>query len=167
MIQYQILQTNITWTVWEIIRRITNEILGVWKKLFSVKQAEIVCNSNRSNLFLRRLWSQIWEFCWGRVWRCFTLSSQRTSNVGHQQFFESQIAARFHVKNKVMTSLLPHQVKRYLRHLMFTICVHWYCFSFVYQGYEPDNEIAKVSQSFAQEVGICGLSMIVDHKNTQ
>ena len=95
MIQYQILQTNITWTVWEIIRRITNEILGVWKKLFSAKQAEIVCNSNQSNLFLRRLWSQIWEFCWGRVWRCFTLSSQRTSNVGHQQFFESQIAARF------------------------------------------------------------------------
>ena len=29
MIQYQILQTNITRTVWEIIRRITNKILGV------------------------------------------------------------------------------------------------------------------------------------------
>ena len=132
MIQYQILQTNITWTVWEIIRRITNEILGVWKKLFSVKQAEIVCNSNRSNLFLRRLWSQIWGFCWGRVWRCFTLSSQRTSNVGHQQFFESQIAARFHVKNKVMTSLLPHQVKRYLRHLVYHMCsliLFFFCIS--------------------------------------
>ena len=29
MIQYQILQTDITRTVWEIVRRITNEILGV------------------------------------------------------------------------------------------------------------------------------------------
>ena len=29
IIQYQILQTNITRTVWEIVRRITNEILGV------------------------------------------------------------------------------------------------------------------------------------------
>ena len=29
MIQYQILQTDITGTVWEIVRRITNEILGV------------------------------------------------------------------------------------------------------------------------------------------
>ena len=29
MIQYQILQTNITRTVWEIVRRIVNEILGV------------------------------------------------------------------------------------------------------------------------------------------
>ena len=29
MIQYQILQTNITRTVWEIVRRIANEILGV------------------------------------------------------------------------------------------------------------------------------------------
>ena len=29
MIQYQILQTNITRTVWEIIRRITYKILGV------------------------------------------------------------------------------------------------------------------------------------------
>ena len=29
MFQYQILQTNITRTVWEIVGRITNEILGV------------------------------------------------------------------------------------------------------------------------------------------
>ena len=29
MIQYQILQTDIRRTVWEILRRITNEILGV------------------------------------------------------------------------------------------------------------------------------------------
>ena len=29
LIQYQILQTNITITVWETVRRITNEILGV------------------------------------------------------------------------------------------------------------------------------------------
>ena len=29
IIQYQILQTNIQRTVWEIVRRITNEILGV------------------------------------------------------------------------------------------------------------------------------------------
>ena len=29
MIQYQILQTNITWTVWQTVRRITNEILEV------------------------------------------------------------------------------------------------------------------------------------------
>ena len=29
IIQYQILQTNITRTVWEIVRRITNEILRV------------------------------------------------------------------------------------------------------------------------------------------
>ena len=28
-IQYQILQTNITKTVWQTVRRITNEILGV------------------------------------------------------------------------------------------------------------------------------------------
>ena len=28
-IQYQILQTNITRTVWQTVRRITNEILGV------------------------------------------------------------------------------------------------------------------------------------------
>ena len=35
MIQYQILQTNITRTVWQIVRRITNEILGV-KRLSEV-----------------------------------------------------------------------------------------------------------------------------------
>ena len=29
LIQYQILQTNITRTVWQTVRRITNEILGV------------------------------------------------------------------------------------------------------------------------------------------
>ena len=29
MIQYQILQTNITRTIWQTIRRVTNEILGV------------------------------------------------------------------------------------------------------------------------------------------
>ena len=29
LIQYQILQTNITRTVWQIVRRITNEILGI------------------------------------------------------------------------------------------------------------------------------------------
>ena len=29
MIQYQILQTNITRTIWQTVRRITNEILGV------------------------------------------------------------------------------------------------------------------------------------------
>ena len=29
LIQYQIFQTNITKTVWQIVRRITNEILGV------------------------------------------------------------------------------------------------------------------------------------------
>ena len=29
LIQYQILQTNITRTVWKIVRRITDEILGV------------------------------------------------------------------------------------------------------------------------------------------
>ena len=29
MIQYLILQTNVTRTVWEIVRRITSEILGV------------------------------------------------------------------------------------------------------------------------------------------
>ena len=38
MIQYQILQTNITRTVWQTVRRITNEILGVkgWKYWSSV-----------------------------------------------------------------------------------------------------------------------------------
>ena len=29
LIQYQILQTDIMWTVWQTVRRITNEILGV------------------------------------------------------------------------------------------------------------------------------------------
>ena len=29
LIQYQIFQTNITKTVWQTVRRITNEILGV------------------------------------------------------------------------------------------------------------------------------------------
>ena len=29
LIQYQILQTNITRTVWQIVRRITNQILGI------------------------------------------------------------------------------------------------------------------------------------------
>ena len=29
MIQFQILQTNFMWIVWETVRRITNEILGV------------------------------------------------------------------------------------------------------------------------------------------
>ena len=33
--QYQILQTNITRTVWQTVRRITNEILGV-KRLSSL-----------------------------------------------------------------------------------------------------------------------------------
>ena len=29
LIQYQILQTNVTRTIWQTVRRITNEILGV------------------------------------------------------------------------------------------------------------------------------------------
>ena len=33
-LQSQILQTNIIWIVWEAVRRITNEILGV--KVFSI-----------------------------------------------------------------------------------------------------------------------------------
>ena len=34
LIQYQILQTNITRTVWQTVRRITNKIMGV--KRFSI-----------------------------------------------------------------------------------------------------------------------------------
>ena len=38
MIQYQILQTNIMRIVWKMVRRITNEILGVKKGLKRVKK---------------------------------------------------------------------------------------------------------------------------------
>ena len=34
LIQYEILQTNITRTVWKTVRRITNEILGVQGLMF-------------------------------------------------------------------------------------------------------------------------------------
>ena len=37
LIQYQILQTNITRTVWQTLRRITNETLGVKKLIHSEK----------------------------------------------------------------------------------------------------------------------------------
>ena len=37
MIQYQILQTKITRTIWQTVRRITNEIMGV-KGLMKLKQ---------------------------------------------------------------------------------------------------------------------------------
>ncbi|RMX51431.1 hypothetical protein pdam_00012630, partial [Pocillopora damicornis] len=40
LIQYQILQTNITRTVWKTVRRITNEILGV--KSFTSPHDELV-----------------------------------------------------------------------------------------------------------------------------
>ena len=43
MIQYQILQTNITRTVWQTIRRITHEILGV-KGLNSLRWPEFMFN---------------------------------------------------------------------------------------------------------------------------
>ena len=40
LIQYQILQTNITRTVWETVRRVTDEILGVKGLRFS----SLTCN---------------------------------------------------------------------------------------------------------------------------
>ena len=40
MIQYQILQTNITRTVWQTVRRITNEIWGVTRLKFSLSNYE-------------------------------------------------------------------------------------------------------------------------------
>ena len=43
LIPYQILQTNITRTVWQTVRRITNEILGV-KGLTGFKQSFSVLN---------------------------------------------------------------------------------------------------------------------------
>ena len=43
MIQYQILQTNITGTVWQTVRRITHEILGV-KGLNSLRWPEFMFN---------------------------------------------------------------------------------------------------------------------------
>ena len=48
MIQYQILQANITRTVWEIVRRIIDEILGVnWLKYF-VQEHNTITRSARS-----------------------------------------------------------------------------------------------------------------------
>ena len=45
MIQYQILQTNITRTVWQTVRRITNEILGVkGLELNITKFSVVLCN---------------------------------------------------------------------------------------------------------------------------
>ena len=45
MFQYQILQTNITRTVWEIVGRITNEILGV-KGLMNLSQSPTFAESD-------------------------------------------------------------------------------------------------------------------------
>ena len=45
MFQYQILQTNITRTVWEIVGRITNEILGV-KGLMNLSQLSSFAESD-------------------------------------------------------------------------------------------------------------------------
>ena len=65
MIQYQILQTNITRTVWQTVRRITNKILGVkglrntlqWpiSIINSFDKAKLSCNidpTNTATLFL-------------------------------------------------------------------------------------------------------------------
>ena len=40
LIQYQILQTNITRTVWQTLRRITNKILGVRGLSLGVSQID-------------------------------------------------------------------------------------------------------------------------------
>ena len=49
MIQYQILQTNITRTIWQTIRRVTNEILGVNLDQFFTKQQEGSDNEGEEN----------------------------------------------------------------------------------------------------------------------
>ena len=53
MIQYQILQTNITRTVWEIVRRIANEILGVT----GLREAVPHCWNHDASLFLLNIYT--------------------------------------------------------------------------------------------------------------
>ena len=52
LIQYQILQTNITRTVWQTVRRITNEILGVK----GLKLTTSIDNMKGMNVFALKFW---------------------------------------------------------------------------------------------------------------
>ena len=52
LIQYQILQTNITRTVWQTVRRITNEILGVK----GLKLATSIDHVKGMNVFALKFW---------------------------------------------------------------------------------------------------------------
>ena len=47
LIQYQFLHTNITRTVWQTVRRITNEILGV---MTWIREAVLLCSSFKNKL---------------------------------------------------------------------------------------------------------------------
>ena len=93
MIQYQILQTNITRTVWQTVRRITNEILGVkgltWLTLnshewprqnFSLQYQYNIrgtSDENKEKYQLRGyeliqcqiLWTSTIRISWQKVWR--------------------------------------------------------------------------------------------------
>ena len=52
--QYQILQTNITRTVWQTVRRITDEILGVKRLMRSLNHYAILLTELRLNYYLSR-----------------------------------------------------------------------------------------------------------------
>ena len=52
LIQYQILQTNITRTVWQTVRRITNEILGVKGLRLTIS----IDNVKGMNVFALKFW---------------------------------------------------------------------------------------------------------------
>ena len=52
LIQYQILQTNITRTVWQTVRIITNEILGVK----GLKLTTSIDNVKGINVFALKFW---------------------------------------------------------------------------------------------------------------
>ena len=54
MIQYQILQTNITRTIWQTVRRITNKILGVIRlklHLWQVLYLELISEDQTTETF--------------------------------------------------------------------------------------------------------------------
>ena len=149
MIQYQILLTNITRTVWQTVRRITNEILGVkgltWLTLnshewprqnFSLQYQYNIrgtSDENKEKYQLRGyeliqcqiLWTSTIRISWQKVWR---ITNEILGVKGFNHCFNPQIWFLV-IPLPVYKCALPFILSPNTLLRIKTICHHKQCFS--------------------------------------
>ena len=102
LIQYQILQTNITRTVWETVRRVTNEILGVK----GLRSSSLTCNRKVPSLH------HSWFFAFFSLkWQVSGLSVEKCY-VNITQACRAELCHRNSTSSKLLYSVMKTEMSR-------------------------------------------------------